>query len=62
MRNVYHQLTFLGFTQPWRASPNKDINYPPDFTPLTSPRPYQTYRKAQWGNRKQQLNSEWLPQ
>jgi hypothetical protein len=30
MSSVHLRITILGSTQPWRASPNKDINLIPD--------------------------------
>lgn len=61
MEAIHHRLTILRSTQPWRVSPNKDINLLPNSAPLTSRRPYKNDREAQTGTRNQESSTEWWP-
>lgn len=59
--SFHKALTFSNHIQPWRESPNNDINLLPNSPPLTSQSTNQTDGKAQTGICKQQLSDEWWP-
>lgn len=59
---IYLPETNFRSTQPWRESPNKDINLPPILELLTSRPTNTTDRKAQTGTCNQRSSNEWRPE